>query len=249
MITGDYFTIAPVAWTRRCSKLSCHSWLAALGVVAPLPITLPRPVMLWWFRSFGKRSPLICAWHSAASPFIASHHSWSFLTIVEWFTLAEAVPVIAAYAQLRQNAFVLSVVTLQLAWPPPSRAPLSHHWAWLMGCALLWFDFWHGDLIQWLGGEYTNAHQDWEQVFDIVDSIWHFPVPPGSPKVDFDRAHWICMEGAPLAGIFECSFAAVQAWNIYDNHPPLSAVLNTVWSKLTKKEELIYHLLFPCFLW
>ena len=58
-----------------------------------------------------------------------------------------------------------------------------------MGVALLHFHFNYGDLVWWLGGEYTNAFRDWEEAFDIVNSMCHHPVPPGYPPVDFDWAY------------------------------------------------------------
>jgi hypothetical protein len=118
-----------------------------------------------------------------------------------------------------------------------------------MACALLRFDFLHGDLIRWLGGEYTNSFRDWPKVFDTLDIVRECPPGPGYPLVDVDRAFRLVTQGAPLAGIFECSFASTAARNIYNNHPPLVAVAAEVLKKLTEEEELSYHIVFPRFVW
>jgi hypothetical protein len=88
-----------------------------------------------------------------------------------------------------------------------------------MACALLRFDFHHGDLIRWLGGEYTNEFRDWEAVFDAVDIVRDCPPLPGYPLVDVDRAYRLATQGAPLAGIFECAFSETAFRNLYNNHP------------------------------
>jgi hypothetical protein len=48
-----------------------------------------------------------------------------------------------------------------------------------MAIALLRFNFNYGDLIHWLGGEYTGAHLDWNATFDIEDSVRLASIPPG----------------------------------------------------------------------
>jgi hypothetical protein len=67
--------------------------------------------------------------------------------------------------------------------------------------------------------------------------------------VDVDRAYRLATQGAPLAGIFECSFAEAAYRNVYDNHPPLAAVTAVVLQKLTEEEELSYHVVLPRWLW
>jgi hypothetical protein len=117
-----------------------------------------------------------------------------------------------------------------------------------MGVALLRFNFDHGDLIRWLGGEYTNAFRDWETAFDIVDTVRHHKVPPGYPPVDFDRAFRACTAGVPLAGIFECSRSSTWSRERYDNHPPLAAEYESVREKLQAEEKLSFYIMLPRFL-
>jgi hypothetical protein len=113
-----------------------------------------------------------------------------------------------------------------------------------MGAALLRFNFIHGDLVRWLGGEYTNAFCDWEEAFEVVDSVRHHPVPPGYPPLDFDRAYRACNEGIPLAGIFECSMSSTWNCERYDNHSTLAPEYDAVREKLLHPSTLL-PLLFP----
>ena len=117
-----------------------------------------------------------------------------------------------------------------------------------MGVALMRFQFDYGDLVRWLGGEYTNAFRDWEAAFNIVDTVRHMKVPPGYPPLDFDRAYRVCTEGVPLAGIFECSLASTWRREQYDNHPPLATELDAVREKLRGEEKNSFYLLLPRFL-
>jgi hypothetical protein len=117
-----------------------------------------------------------------------------------------------------------------------------------MGVVLLCFNFDHGDLIRWLGGEYTNAFHDWETAFDILNTVQHHKVPPGYPPVNFDPAYQACTSGVTLAGIFECSWSSTWSHERYDNHPPLAAESKLVREKLQAKEMLSFYIMLPWFL-
>jgi hypothetical protein len=100
-----------------------------------------------------------------------------------------AYPIMLDYAKLRLLAITKSIATLRNDQPPVDESAIDKHRGWLMGAALLRFNFIHGDLVRWLGGEYTNAFRDWEEAFEVVDSVQHHPVPPGYPPLDFDHAY------------------------------------------------------------
>lgn len=48
---------------------------------------------------------------------------------------------------------------------------LQHDRAWRLAAALIRFDFNYGDMVWWLGDEYTNEHRDWTEVSDALDSV------------------------------------------------------------------------------
>jgi hypothetical protein len=111
------------------------------------------------------------------------------------------------YAKLWLAAASTSLAILQQERPLVSNEPINKQGSWLLGVALMHFDFEYGDLIRWLGGEYTNAFCNWEEAFQTIDTVRYQKVPPGYPPVDFDRAYRACTEGIPLTGIFVCSLA------------------------------------------
>lgn len=118
-----------------------------------------------------------------------------------------------------------------------------------MSCALIRFNFVYADLIRWLAGEYTNAHRDWSSVFQLADQIAKVPTPVGSPPIDIERAIHISTSGAPIAGLYECSFADLARREKYDNHAPLRQVTDAVRKKFEKEERLSYQIALPRFLW
>ena len=59
---------------------------------------------------------------------------------------------------------------------------LTKHRAWLMALALLRCNFQYGDLIRWLGGEYTNDNRDWSTTMAMMEGIRHLPILPGFPN-------------------------------------------------------------------
>lgn len=212
------------------------------------PIFPPRSPMLWRFTGFGRRNPLICARHADPSPYLILHHAWDYISMVDRSKLASATPVMRAYALLRKDALLQSVAELRAPRPPTSGAGISRRRARLMGCALLRFDFHYGDLIRWLGGEYTNEHRNWGSTFQAVNALKDHPVQPGYPGIDYGRAFQICTEGIPLAGIYECSFNSVLRRNKYGNHPALIQQEAKVREKLRGEEENSFHLLLPRFI-
>ncbi len=116
-----------------------------------------------------------------------------------------------------------------------------------MGIGLLRLKFQYGDLICWLGGEYTNQHRDWSATFEQMSAVRDLSILP-LPSRQFARAERVCLEGIPLAAVHYCSMDALFAQNYYDNHPPLANVLDQVRAKLSmKEEENSFHLALPSF--
>jgi hypothetical protein len=48
----------------------------------------------------------------------------------------------------------------------PSKLPMDR--AMLYASALLWFHFNYGYFVRWLGGEDTNRHRDWDDIFNTL---------------------------------------------------------------------------------
>jgi hypothetical protein len=100
------------------------------------------------------------------------HHAWTYLlTPQDRFQVAIAYPVMHDYVALRRFAVTESIASLKHQRLPPGKPKkldpvLAHRY----GTALLRFNFVYGDMIRWLGGEYTNRHHDWQQIFNDIES-------------------------------------------------------------------------------
>jgi hypothetical protein len=174
---------------------------------------------------------------------------WPWLTPAERRILTIAVPPLGPYATLRLQLPSAPVHLLRLPRDHPAHAALTvHQRSKLLGLALIAFDFNYGDLIRWLGGEYTAAHRDWDSTFAALENLRDIPVPEGYPPIDIDLGHRICTEGVPTAGHFDCPRQDAYRRIHYDNHPPLEDNKEDVRKKFLEEELLSYHLFFPKFL-
>lgn len=176
---------------------------------------------------------------------------WPFLQPADRAQLLP-LPLIQAYAHLRRDASVkrheIRSYLEADRLPPAIEPPLDHFRAWFMGAALLSFNFDYGDLIRWLGGEYTDMDRDFRSVEATISAVRDFPVRPGHPAVDYERAFRIVTEGAPLKGQYQCPRSDTVQRIIYDNHPPLRSVLDVTRAKFGKEEARSLHLAFPRFI-
>ena len=111
--------------------------------------------------------------------------------------------------------------------------------------ALLRADFDYGDMIRWMGGEYTGAHRDWSSFDKLVADYRDAPGLSSSPPIDPDRVLRSVHEGVPLAGTFSSKRSDFLLRLRCDNHPPLQAVLSDVRAAFGKEEAMSYHLHFP----
>ncbi len=118
----------------------------------------------------------------------------------------------------------------------------------LYACALLRFHFYYGDLVRWLGGEYTNRHRDWQTTFQTLVKVCTRPPPIDLPPAGFPRGFHIWTEGVPLIGTFDSPSLALQARDQYDNHPAVAGNFSDVEAKFAKEEEKSFHIHFPRFL-
>ena len=116
-----------------------------------------------------------------------------------------------------------------------------------MGAALLSFDFDYGDLVRWLGGEYTNQHRDWDTFQRYLDCAMGHAQRPGYPVLEPEIAMKIFREGVPLVGHFFSKRCDFEARLQYDNHPPLAANLEATRKKFGQEEAKSFHIAFPRF--
>jgi hypothetical protein len=198
---------------------------------------------------FGQPSLSRSASHDTVAPALIGHFIWPWLTGHERHALAIAIPPIEPYAALRLRLPWAQIHLLRLPRDHPDHAALSlHQRTQLLGLALLALDFNYGDLIRWLGGEYTAAHRDWDTTFAALDNLRDLPTPEGYPPIDIDMGHRICTEGVPAAGVFECPRTDTYSRIHYDNHPPLDDNKDEVRAKFIQEERSSFHLFLPRFL-
>jgi hypothetical protein len=174
---------------------------------------------------------------------------WPWLTGHERHLLTRAVPPLQPYASLRMQLPWAPLHRLRLPRDHQDHASLSlHQRSKFLGPALIALNFNYGDLIRWLGGEYTATHRDWDTTFAALEALRAFPTPDGYPPIDIDLRHRICTEGVPTAGVFECPCLDTYRHIHYDNHAPLDDNETEVRAKFIQEEFLSYHLFLPRFL-
>jgi hypothetical protein len=105
-----------------------------------------------------------------------------------------------------------------------------------------------GDLLRWLGGEYTNSVQDMTEYKQDVTKYHSIPSIPNHPPLDCDQLLAVQDDGVPLQGRFECKRSDMLARLKYDNHPPLQHFLNDVHDAFASEEASSFHIHFPRFL-
>jgi hypothetical protein len=113
------------------------------------------------------------------------------------------------------------------------------------GCALIHFDFIYGDLVCWLGGEYTTSNIDYDTVFDNLNNLHIVQMPPGYSKVDLNQTRETLKEGLPTKGAFTSNFEHAHQQAQYDNHKGMHDHIDVMTEKFANEEEKSYHLCFP----
>jgi hypothetical protein len=123
---------------------------------------------------FGQPSISRSSSHDTVAPALIGHFIWPWLTVHDRHALTIAIPPYAALC-LRlpgpSSTCCASHGTTQIT--PPSRYT----------SALIALDFDYGDLIRWLGGEYTAAHRDRDTTFAALDNLRDLPTPQGYPSI------------------------------------------------------------------
>ena len=203
------------------------------------------------YRGFGKRSTKRSASHDTPSPFWLLHKAWEYLQPQERAALCQVHVNMIHYAALRWDAFTLRrsirVELKRHRCHPDIESKLDPTRTRYMAAALLSFDFDYGDLVRWLGGEYTNQHRDWDALQRHFDIALGHAQRPGYPALEPEIAIKSFREGVPLEGHFLSKRADFEARMAYDNHPPLAANLEATRAKFGQEEAKSFHIAFPRF--
>jgi hypothetical protein len=123
---------------------------------------------------------------------------------------------------------------------PPTT--LSMDRAMLYASAMLRFHFYYGDFVQWLGGEYTNRHRDWDDAFDTIEALQNRAPPKGTPPSDLPWGKRIFTQGVPMKGHFTCPTKEIPVRNKYNNHPAVKKNHEAVEAKFAKEEYKYFHI-------
>ena len=182
-------------------------------------------------------------------PHLPIHFIWQYLDPEDRYKMTRMTAPSFLYQRLRTRAVTVPIRTLlhtRPDLPPPKRLPMDR--AILYASALLLFHFYYGDFVRWLGGEYTNRHQDWETTFNEIKQRRERSPPINYPPSDLPRGKRIFTQGAPLKGHFVCPQAEIKPRNEYDNHPAVKLNSEEVEAKFAKEEATSYHIHLPRFL-
>ena len=203
-------------------------------------------------RDFGKRSLDRFSVHTLPSPQYLGHLTWPFLDMSTRRSLCAAITGMTDYAKLRLEASVYRGAIREFLKKPrldPSIEPqLCPERCRKMGAALIAFNLDYGDMVRWLGGEYTNEHRDWGEMSERIEEARQFMQRPGYPTIEYDLALEACTAGVPLAGHYTSRYIHAAKRVDYDNHGPLKEKEADVRVKFGKEEVNSFHLPLPKFL-
>lgn len=185
--------------------------------------------------------------HDSINPVMMVHFVWIFLTPKDRLNSVQVCPTWWRYSKLRVDAMFTPISMLQAPRPtiPEADFPttLDPFCAQLHSLALLRFDFRHGDVIRWLGGEYTNADRqfdaEWLNILLVLDA----GAPPAEcPPVDPISAFRVQTGGVPLKADYVTPHIVPKIRDAYNNHPAVADNMAKVEAKFAKEEWKCYHL-------
>ena len=174
--------------------------------------------------------------HDIPATELIIHHTCAFLSYHDKLLLSRVSPTYIAYASLGYEA---THVPRNLLRARLCHIPLSSHSPTIsssrvrsMAHALLLFHFDFGDLIRWLGGDYTHDHINHEAINDALTALHSVDQGPLYPKHNFDRVLHSFLHGVPDNAVYLCSQQDVLARNLYNNHlgsiPHLEQMLSKI---------------------
>lgn len=241
---------------RECERVTARVYEAGVASQSHMPFE-DNPVAAFncvqrrRYRGFGKRSVHRSVSHDIPSGFWLMHLVWPFCSPEVRQKMCASASIMQEYANLRLVAFTqrheIRRTLKAVRAAPDAEPPLDPVRTQYMGAALLSFDFDYGDLVRWLGGEYTNDQRDWNALQRQIDLAMESQQRPGYPVLEPELAMKSFREGVPLQGNIRSSRADLVRRIHYDNHPPLAANLDATREKFGKEEAKSYHIAFPRF--
>ncbi|GKY97509.1 hypothetical protein MPSEU_000709100 [Mayamaea pseudoterrestris] len=202
-------------------------------------------------RGWGKETENLQTEHDCPSIFHIVHIVWDYLRVSLRRLMAVTLrDTTHEYATLRLRAATTPVHHLRLErhYPALDLTPICPTRVLDMGAALLRCDFNYGDLLRWLGGEYTQQNQDRSLLRDVITAVRSKGIPSAYPPIAFDEALQAVDEGVPGISKFRCPIRDV-ARREKENNRGLEHCWDEVMEKYRKEEKLSYHIMFPRFLW
>jgi hypothetical protein len=211
---------------------------------------LLAPVTRRRYSGFGKRTVSRSTSHDVLSVPLAFQYAWVYLDPYSRFCCTKALPLMYMYATYTRfaNLHRNQIRSRLLAPRPPAGTGtpgLSSSRTRDMGAAFILFKCQYGDLVRWLGGEYTNAHRNWGLVAQVCNTASSHNVQPGYPPADIHSTMRIFTEGVPLRGHFFSSLQDTKTRIAYDNHQPVLSNIMAVREKFESEEANSFHLSLP----
>ena len=115
--------------------------------------------------------------------------------------------------------------------------------------ALLLFHFDFGDLVRWLGGDYTHDHIDHDSTKEALVALRSVQQGEFYPKQNFDRVFHSFIHGVPDNAAYECTIKDVLARNLYNSHAGSQLYLTSMLSKIADDVNSHFMIAFPRWIW
>ena len=187
--------------------------------------------------------------HDIPATELIIHHTWDFLFYHDKLVLSCVSPTYIAYASLRYEA---THVPRNLLRARLCHIPLSSHSPTISSSrarVLLLFHFDFGDLVRWLGGDYTHDYINHVAINDALTALHSVDQGPLYPQHNFDRVLHSFFHGVPDNAVYLCSQRDVLARNLYNNHSGYIPRLERMLSKIADDVSSHFMIAFLRWIW
>ena len=181
------------------------------------------------------------------------YHTWDFFSFQDRVTLSRLSPTYIAYASLHYDATHETPSTLRSKL---NHIPVAFHDTLIspirarnMCKVLLLFHFDFGNLVRWLGGDYTYDHIDHDSIKETFVTLRSVKQGDLYPKHNFDRVLRLFLHGVPDNAAYECTIKDVLARNFYNSHAGSQSYLTSMLSKIVDDVNSHFMIAFPRWIW